>query len=164
MVCTGDTLVYGVQIYLTDAVKYILKFAKSNIDKESYDILSNNIKNKDSYEVMEYTKMFFKKLNLSIEIIRPKCCLYDEKYTESDYSKVYLGIELYENSNVSRFNIDKFSTFEEYEKSYLSGINYARESLKKNKNKYIEDLGKILPATKNKPKFYVLPNDCFSCT
>ena len=116
MVCTGDTLVYGVQIYLTDAVKYILKFAKSNIDKESYDILSNNIKNKDSYEVMEYTKMFFKKLNLSIEIIRPKCCLYDEKYTESDYSKVYLGIELYENSNVSRFNIDKFSTFEEYEK------------------------------------------------
>lgn len=164
MVCTGDILVYGVQIYLTDVVKYILKFAKSNIDKESYDTLSENIKNQDSYEVMEHTEKFFKDLNLSIEIIRPKCCLYEEEEKDSDYGKVYLGVELYENSNVSRFNVDKFATFEEYEKSYLSGINYARELLKKNKNKYLEDLGKILPATKNKPKFYILPNDCFSCT
>ena len=47
MVCTGDILVYGVQMPLTDVVKYILKFVKSNLDKESYSTLSKNIKNKD---------------------------------------------------------------------------------------------------------------------
>ncbi len=164
MVCTGDILVFGVQMPLTDIVKYILKFAKLNIDKESFSTLSKNIKNKDSYEVMEHSEEFFKKLNLSIEVIRPKCCLYDKDYEESDYSKVYLGVELCYNSYVSRFNIDKFDTFEEYEKSYLNGINHAKELLKENKKKYIEDLGKILPANKNKPKFFVLPNDCLSTT
>lgn len=163
MVCTGDILVYGVQMPLTDIVKYILKFAKSNIEKKSYNILFENIKDKDSYDVMEYSEKFFKELNLSIGVIRPKCCLYEDD-EESDYSKVYLGVELCENSYVSRYNIDKFETFESYENSYLNGINYAKELLEKNKNKYMEDLEKILPKKVNKPRFYVLPNDCFSCT
>ena len=127
MVCTGDILVYGIQLYLSDVVKYILKFAKSNIDKESYDTLNKNIKNQDIYEVIEYCEKVFKELNMSIEIIKPICCLYDEEDKESDYSKLYLGVELSENSNVLRFDVKKFATFEEYEKSYLSGINHAKK-------------------------------------
>jgi hypothetical protein len=164
MVCTGDILVFGVQMPLTDVVKYILKFAKANIDKETYIELSNNIKDKDSYEAMEHSEKFFKQLNMSIEIIRPRCCLYDDEYESSDYSKVYLGVELHGSSYVSRYDVENFDSFEEYKKSYLERINIVNELMQKNKNKYLEDLSKILPKKLNKPKFYVLPNDCFSCT
>ena len=33
-----------------------------------------------------------------------------------------------------------------------------------NKEKYLADLTKFVPKTKNKPKFYTMPNDCFNCS
>ena len=159
MVCTGDILIFGIQMSLEDVIKYILKFIKSNPIEETYKKIKEDLKNDDKTEIIEYINNIFKQKNLSIEIIRPRCCLFSDD--NDDYSYVYLGVELCSNDLVSRFDVKKFNTIEEYENFYTEGLINAKDLLNKNKNKYIDDLKKIV---KTKPMFYTLPNDCFSCT
>ncbi len=168
MVCTGDTIIFGVQMTLSDAIKYLLKYFKSKVDLKSYKEIKEEFEyfeenETEKYEIVDYIEKLLSYFDLSIEIIRPRCCLFSH-YSSDDFSLVYLGVELCFNCLVSRFNSKKFNTIEEYENFYTKGLVGAKKLLEENKNKYLEDLGKIIPKTKNKPKIYTIPNDCFSCT
>ncbi len=166
MVCTGDTLIYGVQMTPSDIKKCILRYIKSAYDSDSYKIVKDDLEDfepDDMYEIINYVDKLLHETDISIRVIRPPCCLYSTDPTD-DFSLVYLGVELCSNSLVSRFHSIEFNSIEEYEKSYTSGLVDAKKLLEENKTKYLEDLAKFIPKTKNKPKFYTIPNDCFSCT
>jgi hypothetical protein len=164
MVCTGDILIYGVSMTLSDVVKYILKYLKTK-DKNLYDEANEFFKDNEGerYEICEYVDKVLKKDNFLIQMLMPKCCLYSDDPSD-DYGKVYLGVELNYNCLVSRFKVNQFKTIDDYEKFYTEGLIDAKKLFEENKNKFNEELGKLLPNSKNKPKFYSLPNDCFSCT
>jgi len=163
MVYSGDKLIFGVQMNLDNAVKYVIKYAKK-YEKNVYDTIDlDMIQEKDIDEKYDYFNDIIEELNLDIELIKPPCCYF--KDDDDDFSKVYLGAILCCNDIVvSRFNISSFDTYEEYKNFYTEGLKNAETELTNNKKKYNEDLTKILPKTQNKPKFYSLPNDCYSCT
>lgn len=166
MVHTGDKLIYGVQMSMCDAVNYLTKYVKK-IDPESHEVILDDIKiydlKNDIMEAYNYFDDIMEKLNLSIQLIKPPCCLFSDDL-DDDFSKVYLGIEVCSNHIVQRFSLFEFNTFSEYKKFYLQGIVEGEQNINANKDKLFEDLKKILPKTKCKPKFYSLPNDCASCT
>ena len=162
MVYSVDNLIFGVQMDLNDAVKYIIKYAKNN-KKDIYETIDLDMTESDTYEKYDYFYDIVEELDLDIELIKPPCCYF--KDNEDDFSKVYLGVVLCcNNIIVSRFDVSSFKTYEEYKDFYTEGLKNAETKLLNNKQKYIEDLSKILPKTINKQKYYSLPNDCYSCT
>jgi hypothetical protein len=161
MVCTGDILIFGIQMKTTYAIEYLLKYLKNKIPKNKYNDLKETFEDNNNREAVENLKKNISQLNLSIEIIRPSCCLFSDD-DKDDYGLIYLGKELCSNDLVSRFDVKEFKTIEDYENFYMEGLLFAKELLKENKEKYIEDIAKIIP--NGIPKFYNLPNDCFSCT
>ncbi len=165
MVYSGDKLIFGVQMDLDDAIKYIIKYVKKN-EKDIYESIDMDMldddNNSDKYY---YFDDIVNKLDLSIELLKAQCCYFNDYGDDDDeFSKVYLGTILCCNNIVSRFDISSFDTFEEYKDFYTEGIKYGEIELANNKKKYIEDLQKILPKTKVKPRYYSLPNDCYTCT
>lgn len=165
MVCTGDTLIFGIQMELSEVVKYMLKYLKTHTSKESFDDFKEFFADdsNDRSEIVEQITNVCKQTGLSIDIIRPPCCLFSDD-EGGDFAQVYLGVELCSNSLVSRFDSKEFNSIEDYEKFYVSGLVNSKAILQANKQTYIDDLGKFVPKTKLKPKLYTIPNDCFSCT
>lgn len=165
MVCTGDTLIFGIQMELSDAVKYILKYLKANTSNSTYDDFKEYFadESNDRYEIFDQLESIFKQAKLSIDIIKAPCCLFPDD-TGGDFAQVYLGVELCSNSLVSRFDPKEFNTIEDYEKFYVSGLVKAKAKLQENKTKYIEDISKFVPKKKANPKLYTIPNDCFNCS
>ncbi len=160
---TGDQLIYGVQLTIEDAIKYILKYIKKNnvevYNKININLLldSNNSKSEKYYEIYKYVN----ELKLSLILEKVPCCDYEE---EGILSFVYLGVCLCENSITYRGRLKEFVSFEDYNQYFTRGIKKAEKAILENKDKYIEDLNKILPKSKVKPKFYSFANDCSSCT
>ncbi len=160
---TGDQLIYGVQLTMEDAIKYILKYIKKNnlelYNKMNIDKLTNPyISKSDKYfEIYNYVN----ELNLTLELEKMPCCLHEE---EGEFSLVYLGVCLCSNNITYRSWLNEFGSFADYKTFYTKGIQKAEKSIEENKDKYIEDLNKILPKSRVKPKFYSFPNDCYSCT
>jgi len=120
MVCNGDILIFGVQMELSEVVKYMLRYLKKNTSKASYkacrELFEEN--SDDKNETFEQLEELFDELKLSIDIIKPVGCLWNIK----GYSHVYLGVELCSNNHLfSRFDPKpkKFSTIEDYEKFYI---------------------------------------------
>jgi hypothetical protein len=148
---------------LNSAIKYITKYAKQN-DKNVYELIDKEILDENNDDKYYYFENVIDNLNLSITLIKPPCCFFKDDNDDDDFSKVYLGVHLCCNDIVSRFNISSFDTFEEYKNFYTDGVKNAEQDLINNKTEYIENLKKMLPKTINKPKFYSLPNDCYSCT
>ena len=138
------------------------------MDPESYEVIVDDIKiynlDNDIKEAYNYFDEITDKLDLNVKLLKPPCCLFSDDYDDDDFSKVYLGIEVCSNHIVQRFSLFEFDTFDKYKKFYLEGIVEGEKNINSNKDKCIEDLKKILPKTKCKPKFYSLPNDCYSCT
>lgn len=165
MVCTGDTLIFGVQMELSEMVKYMLKYLKTNTTKESYENFKEYFADESNDRSAIYDQLVnvFDQLKFPIGIIKAPCCLFPDD-AGGDFAQVYLGVELCSNSLVSRFDPKEFSTIEDYEKFYVNGLVQAKANLQANKQTYIEHICKFVPKTKAKPKLYTLPNDCFSCT
>lgn len=166
MVFTGDQLIYGVQLTLDEAIKYIQIYMKKH-DEETYKKIKYDIKNDDVLkdninEKYWYLNEIVSDLDLSIQLLKPPCCFFDE--SDEDFDKVYFGVVLTSNQIISRYEIYKFNNFDEYNDFYTSGINEAKNKLEENKELYIQDLEKLLPKSKVKPKFYSLPNDCYTCS
>ena len=171
-------LIFGVQMDLDDAIVYIKKYVKEinesiNISNDDCSVDSDNSSiysddsSIDSDDSSVDNKYYYyddivDKLNLSIKLIKAPCCYFNDYGDE--HSKVYLGVELCYNNIISRFDISSFDTFKEYNDFYTDGVKNTKKELKNNKKQYIKDLKKILPKTMIKPRFYSLPNDCYSCT
>jgi len=88
---TGDQLIYGVQLTIEDAIKYILKYIKKN-NVEVYNKINinllldpNNSKSEKYYEIYNYVN----ELNLSLILEKVPCCDYEE---EGILSFVYLRV------------------------------------------------------------------------
>ncbi len=59
MVCTGDTIIFGVQMTLSDAIKYLLKYFKSKVDLKSYKEIKEEFEyfeenETEKYEIVDY--------------------------------------------------------------------------------------------------------------
>lgn len=163
---TGDKLIFGVQLSVEDAVKYISKYLKSNY-KELFDDELDIEMLKDEYgskrEKVYHLIEVLRKTNLTIELDKPPCCLFEDKY-DDEFSLIYLGKTLCHNNITYRSSLFDFKTFDDYIKFYTESVNKARELLENNKETYIKEIGYILPKKLAKPKFYSMPNDCYSCT
>lgn len=118
---------------------------------------SNTSRAEKYYEIYKYVN----ELNLSLILEKIPCCDYEE---EGELSFVYLGVCLCYNNITYRGRLKEFGSFEDYNQYYTRGIKKAQIAIEENKDKYIEDLSKILPKSKVKPKFYSFANDCHSCT
>ncbi len=162
MVCSGDTLIYGIEMSLEDVAIYTLKYLKrcksKKIDKKKIEELEEAI-NEEDVSIQDLY-IIFEMINLPISIHRAPCCLFDRDC----FSSVYLGIELCSNDLISRFNGYTFTTIEEYEEFLTQGLEKAKKYMDNNKDKINKYLKKFVSLEKNIPKFYTLPNDCFSCS
>lgn len=166
MVCTGDKLIYGIQMTLEEASKYVLKYIKSHVSEQNYEEIESELNDRDDdsdkfYYLSDILEQLEKAgLPLYVTIIKPPCCLFGF----GDHTKVYLGVELSSNHIHSRWEPLIFSSIEDYKKKLTEGVNKAEKLLQTNKEKYLADLAKFVPKTKNKPKIYTMPNDCYSCS
>lgn len=159
MVCTGDTLIFGIELTVSEAFKYAKDYISSDDDSSDDDSESDDSSDYSSTNSNDVDKLetLYSGFNLSVEIIKPPCCLF-----KHCFSKIYFGVVLGSNDLVCRFDSFEFDTIDDYEAFYTEELNNAKKLLQENKNKYINDIRKIIPDII--PKFYTIPNDCFSCT
>lgn len=161
MVCTGDKLIYGIQMTVEDATKYVLKYIKSHVPGKKYQEIEQEFNDhEDDSDKVYYLSDILEQLESTVTVIKPPCCLFGF----GDHTKVYLGVELLNNNFHSRWEPFNFSSLEEYKKKLTEGVNNVEKLLQTNKEKYLADFAKFVPKTKNKPKLYTMPNDCYSCS
>lgn len=160
MVCTGNLLIYGIEMSIYDIIKYVLKYFKSYPSIKSYEEIKSELEDGEIYDQIMLINKLFESNGFSINVIKPRCCLSNIE----NFYNVYLGVELYENSIISRWNPYVFSNLDDYMKLLTRGFELGKQKLEENQQNYTMDFIKILPKTKITPKFYSLPNDCFSCT
>lgn len=163
MVCTGDTLIFGVQMELTDAIKYVDKYLKNHVTPESYKTTKDFFEaNKDNkLQQIKHIQDIFEQFELLIGIVSAPCCLINN--TMGDFSKVYFGVKLCSHYLVSKLYSQEFNKIEDYQEYLTSGIVQAKTKLEANKETWTEQIGFFIPKTKNKPKIYSIPNGCFCC-